>query len=157
MTAHPVPSELLLAEGDRLARQLMQVLPATLEQQERVVLLGRSLAVNLINALLPTIEQISRRQDTPLYPLLELDSAGQSVIEVVRSDGEVVRRLPVRDVLETLLFQKGRLHPLVYAGLTDALSGSEHHATRQLVSILRGRPVLGALEAVLKDILNAAP
>lgn len=150
-------SELLLAEGDRLARRLMQVLPATLDDQNRVILLGRSLAVNLVQALLPTIEQISRRQDTPLHPLLESDADGNAFIEVVNFRGEVVRQLPVRDLLEGLLFVRGRLHPVVSPRLEEGLRGDEHHATRELVAVLRCRPVLEGLQSILKDVLNAVP
>ncbi|RJF73492.1 hypothetical protein D3875_20025 [Deinococcus cavernae] len=149
-------SELLLLEGDRLSRRLMQLLPVTLEDQERVILLGRSLAVNLVNALLPTIEQVSRRQDTPLHTLLESDREGNAVIEIVNFDGELLSRLPVRDCLEQLLFQRGKLHPKVLESLTDALQGDEHRATRELVSLLRSRSVLDGLQGVLKNILKAA-
>lgn len=147
-------ASLLLDEGDRLARHLMQVLPVTLNDQDRVTLLGRSLAVNLVNALLPTIEQISRRQDNPLHPLLETDRDGWALVEIVNADGEITQRLPVRDLLGELLFQRGRLHPAVKASLTTALSGDEHHATRELVLLLRSRPVLDALHKVLLNILK---
>lgn len=43
----------LLAEGDRLARHLGQTLHAGLSDQTRLILLGRSLATNLVNAFLP--------------------------------------------------------------------------------------------------------
>lgn len=147
-------ADLLLAEGDRLARQFGQVLPVRLQDQERVTLLGRSLAVNLVNALLPTIEQVSRRQEKPLYALLDTDQGGNALIEVVNADGELTRRIPVRDVLERLLFVRGRLHPGVQASLTEALQGDEHHATRELVSLLRSKPVLDALQKLLLSILN---
>lgn len=150
MTDH----DLLLAEGDRLSRQLMQVLPVTLADQERVNFLGRSLAVNLVNALLPTIEQISRRQEKPLHALLDVDQGGNAVIEIVNSDGEITRRIPVRDVLERLLFLRGRLHPGVQASLTAAMQGDEHHATRELVNVLRSKPVLDALHKLLLSVLN---
>ena len=150
-------SELLLAEGDALSRRLMQLLPVTLDDQNRVTLLGRSLAVNLVNALLPTIEQVSRRQDTPLHTVLEADREGNAVIEIVNFDGELLYRLPVRDYLEGLLFQRGKLHPKVMESLTDALQGDEHRTTRELVSLLRSRPVLQSLERVLHSILKAAP
>ncbi|MCD0171248.1 hypothetical protein IHN59_16600, partial [Deinococcus sp. 23YEL01] len=44
------PQAALMAEGDRLARHLTQTLGATLPDQPRLTLLGRSLALNLVNA-----------------------------------------------------------------------------------------------------------
>ncbi|WP_291426230.1 hypothetical protein [Deinococcus sp.] len=147
-------SELLLAEGDRLARLLAQKLPVTLDHETRTALIGRSLAVNLINALLPTIEQISRRAGTPLHALLEADARGRAIIEIISGDGELLRRLPVDDVLNELLFRQGRLHPTVLGHLQDALSGDEHHATRALASCLRSRPVLDAMQKLLTGLLK---
>ena len=146
--------ERLLAEGDRLARQLAQRLPVTLAQEPRVVLIGRSLAANLIPALLPTIEQISRRAGKPLHAVLGDDERDRSVVVVVNGDGEVQRRLPVDDVLAGLLFRQGRLHPKVAEHLQDALSGDEHHATRALAACLRSRPVLDGMQRLLQDLLR---
>ena len=135
----------LLEEGDRLARHLAQVLPVSAQDSARVFLLGRSLSSNLMAALLPTIEQISRRAGTPLHALLEPDERGRLVLEIISADGELVCRLPTEDVLRDLLFVRGRLHPVVQSHLTDALSGDEHHATRALVACLKSRPVLDAM------------
>ncbi len=145
--------ETVLAEGDRLARHLAQVLPATLEGQGRVVLLGRSLCSNLMAALPPTIEQVSRRAGKPLHALLDTDERGRLVLETVNADGEITRRLPVDDLLQGLLFVRGRLHPTLHTHLNDALSGDEHHATRALASALRSTPVLDAMQKLLQSLL----
>lgn len=150
MTSDP----LLLAEGDRLARHLGQTLRVSSADSERIVLVGRSLAVNLIGAFVPTVEQISRRSGQPMHALVQADELGQACVTVVNSDGEITQRLPVADLLQDLLFRQGRLHPTVLAHLQDALSGDEHHATRALASCLRSRPVLDALQRVLLGILK---
>lgn len=144
----------LLAEGDLLARHLAQVLPVTLHDQSRVQLLGRSLSTNLVAALLPTIEQVSRRQGTPLHALLDPDERGRLVLETVNADGEITHRLPIDDLLERLLFVRGRLHPVVQTHLQDALSGDEHHATRALVGVFRSRPVLEGMQKLLQTLLK---
>lgn len=118
-----------------------------------MVLLGRSLATNLLGALRPTLEQVSRRQGQPVQTELLLDE-GVLLLVVVDADGEIVRRLPVSDLLGDLLFQRGRLHPLVAAKLTEALDGDEHHATRKLVELFRSRPVLEGLQRVLLGALK---
>jgi hypothetical protein len=132
-------------EGDRLARHLAQTLDATLHDQPRLVFLGRSLALNLVRAFLPTVEHVTGRAGKPLHALLELDERGRVVVQTVTGDGELNAVLPVDDLLRDLLFIRGLLHPVVRAHLQEAVRGDEHHATRALVACLKSRPVLDAM------------
>lgn len=144
----------LNAEGDRLARQLAQLLPVTLHDQTRVVLLGRSLVHNLLSALSATAEQISRHAGTPLHALLEPDDRGRVRLRIVSADGEITHDLPAEDVLGELLLRRGQLHPVLRDHLHRALSGDEHRATRELAAALRSRPVLDALGQLLRRLMN---
>lgn len=152
MTSDP----LLLAEGDRLARLLGQTLRVTASDSERLVLIGRSLAVNLVGAIVPTIEQISRRSGQPLHALVQADERERPCIVIVNADGEITQRLPADDLWQDLLFRQGRLHPTVWQHLQDAVMGDEHHATRALANCLRSRPVLDALQRLLNQLLKTA-
>nr|WP_184128970.1 hypothetical protein [Deinococcus humi] len=132
-------------EGDRLARHLAQTLDATLHDQPRLIFLGRSLALNLVRAFLPTVEHVTGRAGKPLHALLELDERGRVVVQTVTGDGELNAVLPVDDLLRDLLFVSGLLNPVVRSHLQEAVRGDEHHATRALVACLKSRPVLDAM------------
>ena len=148
------PDTLLLHEGDRLTRTLAQTLNARPDEQPRVTLLGRSLAVNLVNALVPTIEQVARHAGQTLHAHIIPDDRGRALVEVVNADGERHARLPVEDLLRDALMRGAHLHPTVRAHLQDALRGSEHHATRALASTLRSAPVMDALRRQLTSLLR---
>ncbi|WP_216317731.1 hypothetical protein [Deinococcus aestuarii] len=148
------PQALLRAEGERLARRLTQTLGGGAADVDRAHLLGLSLAVNLVNAFLPTVEQVSRHAGRPLHAHLVGDERGRAVVETVTQGGERHARLPVDDLLGSALFVGGRLHPTVQAHLTDAMRGSEHHATRALAACLKSAPVLGALRRHLTKLLQ---
>ncbi|MDB5045322.1 MAG: hypothetical protein JWQ08_1372 [Deinococcus sp.] len=155
MTAGPPdPQAALMQEGDRLAQQLAQTLHIQNGDQERLLLLGRSLAVNLIQSLIPTIEQITRHAGKPLHALLTTDERGRALVQTVTPDGELRARLPAEDLLEDLLYTRGRLHPVVQVHLQDALTGSEHHATRALADALRSKVVLEALRRTLTRLMR---
>ncbi|WP_412028802.1 hypothetical protein [Deinococcus yunweiensis] len=147
----------MLDEGDRLSRELAQTLHVTLEGQERVVLLGRSLSVNLIPAVQETLEVISRRAGRPLHALLIVDDRGRPVLQIVNADGVIERVLPADDVFRDLLTVRGRLEPTVRTHLQDGLSGDEHHATRCLVACLRSRAVLTAMQRMVSALLSPVP
>ena len=138
-------TQALMDEGDRLARHLAQTLDATLHDQPRLIFLGRSLALNLVRAFLPTVEHVTGRAGKPLHALLELDERGRAVVQTVTGDGELHAVLPVDDLLRDLLFARGLLNPVVRAHLQEAVRGDEHHATRALVACLKSRPVLDAM------------
>lgn len=144
----------LLDEGDRLARTLAQTLHCTLDDQPRLVLLGRSLAVNLLPAFQDTLELISRRMGRPQRGALELDELGRLTLQTVDSDGVLRHRLGVDDLIAGLLFIRGRLEPTVRAHLQGGLSGDEHHATRALVQCLNSRPVLRAMQRQISALLG---
>lgn len=143
---HPDPeTQALMDEGDRLARYLAQTLDATLHDQPRLVFLGRSLALNLVRAFVPTVEHVSGRAGTPLHAVLDLDERGRAVVQTVTADGELNAVLPVDDLLRDLLFVRGALNPVVRDHLQAAVGGDEHRATRALVACLKSRPVLDAM------------
>ncbi|WP_420597391.1 hypothetical protein [Deinococcus sp.] len=153
----PLPDDvraLLIAEGDVLARRLSQQLHAPLERQERITLYGRSLALNLVQALLPTVEQITWRMEKPLSAHLSTDLRGRAVVQTVTFDGELHRNLPADDLIEEALFVRGRLHPKIQEELLGALHGSEHAATRALVACLKSKPVLDATQRYLRGLLR---
>ncbi|GAA4005804.1 hypothetical protein GCM10022631_16400 [Deinococcus rubellus] len=153
----PLPDEaraLLIDEGDRLARRLAQQLHAPLERQDRLTLYGRSLALNLVQALLPTVEQITWRMDRPLSAHVTSDLRGRAVVQTVTFDGELHSNLPADDLIETALFGRGQLHPKIREELLGALHGSEHAATRALVACLKSKPVLDATQRYLQGLLR---
>lgn len=153
----PLPDEaraLLIEEGDRLSRRLAQQLHAPLERQDRLTLYGRSLALNLVQALLPTVEQITWRMDKPLSAHITSDLRGRAVVQTVTFDGERHSDLPADDLIEAALFGRGRLHPKIREELLGALHGSEHAATRALVACLKSRPVLDATQRYLRGLLR---
>ena len=145
---------LLLAEGDLLSRRLAQGLHAPLERQDRITLYGRSLVFNLVQAMLPTVEQITWRMEKPLSAHVSSDLRGRAIVQTVSFDGELHHNLPVDDLVEAALFVRGRLHPTIQEHLLGALQGSEHAATRALVACLKSRPVLGATQTYLKALLR---
>lgn len=147
--------ENLMLEGDRLARQLAQSIHGTLHDQNRMVFLGRSLALNLVNAFIPTVEHVSRHAGTPLHASLTTDERQRPILQIVNSDGEILPPLPVDDLLQHLLYSRGRLHPTVYGHLADGVRGDEHHATRALVQCLRSKPVLDAMQRQITAMLKA--
>lgn len=120
-----------------------------------MILLGRSLVVNLIPAVQETLEVISRRAGRPLHAPLVVDDRGRPVLQIVTADGVVGRVLPADDVVRDLLYVRGRLEPTVHAHLQDGLTGDEHHATRCLVACLRSRAVLSALQRLVAGLLRA--
>lgn len=141
-------------EGDRLARHLAQTLDAGLHEQPRLIFLGRSLALNLVRAFLPTVEHVSRRAGTPLHAVLMSDGRGRAAVQTVTPDGELGRALPVDDLLRDLLYRRGALHPVVRGHLQGAVGGDEHHATRSLVACLKSRPVLDALGRQVQGLMG---
>lgn len=143
----------LLLEGDRLARELAQILHGTLAEQGRVVLLGRSLAVNLIPAFQDTLELVSRRAGRPLRAVLMLDERGRAILQTVNADETPAQRLSADDLMRNLLYERGRLDPVVRAHLQGALSGDEHQATRALVQCLKSRSVLLSLRRQIIALL----
>ncbi|EYB67604.1 hypothetical protein DEIPH_ctg033orf0003 [Deinococcus phoenicis] len=147
---------LLYAEGERLARRLTQTLGGGEADVARAHLLGLSLAVNLVNALVPTVEQVSRHAGRPLHAHVTGDDRGRAVVETVTPDGERHTRLPVDDLLDSALYRGGRLHPTVHAHLAGAMQGSEHHAARALAACLKSAPVLDALRLHLTALLKTA-
>ncbi|GAA5514391.1 hypothetical protein Dcar01_03146 [Deinococcus carri] len=150
------PQALLHAEGERLARRLAQTLGGGEADVARAHLLGLSLAVNLVNALLPTVEQVTRHAGRPLHAHLTSDGRGRAVVETVTPAGERHARLPVDDLLDSALYRGGRLHPTVHSHLAEAMHGSEHHATRALAACLKSAPVLDALRRHLTALLKTA-
>ncbi|MVN88404.1 hypothetical protein GO986_16795 [Deinococcus sp. HMF7620] len=146
----------LLAEGDTLARHLTQTLHVTVDDPARLTLLGRSLATNLVGALLPTAEHVSRRAGLPVLTSLTLDPWGRLQVQTCTPDGELRARLGVDDLLLNLLFTRThRLHPQVQEALQGALGGSEHQATRALVACLRSPPVLRGMETCVRLLMTA--
>lgn len=155
--APPDPGDaqaLLYAEGERLARRLSQTLGGGEADVARAHLIGLSLAVNLVNALVPTVEQVTRHAGRPLHAQVVADARGRAVVETVTPDGERHARLPVDDLLEAALYRGGRLHPTVAAHLEEAMGGSEHHATRALAACLKSAPVLDTLRRQLTALLK---
>ncbi len=146
--------DLLIAEGDLLARRLAQQLSAPLERQERLQFYGRSLALNMLQALPPTAEQITRRAGRPLQVALKADERGRAELWAVTVDGEPVQVLAAQDLLEEALFVRGQLHPVIATELLSALHGSEHAATRALVRCLKSRPVLQATQQYLQQLIK---
>lgn len=149
------PQALLRDEGERLARRLMQTLGSGEGDVTRAHVLGLSLVVNLVNALLPTAEQVSRRAGRPVQARLVTDERGRAVVQTITPDGRQLGHLPVDDLLMEALERGGRLHPTVAAHLADAMTGSEHHMTRALAACLRSAPVLDALRRQLTVMLRA--
>lgn len=147
------PQAALMAEGDRLARHLTQTLEATLPDQPRLTLLGRSLALNLVNAFVPALEHISRRAGRPLHATLTVDDRARPLLITTTPDGESGPALSADDLLRDLLFVRGHLHPVVREHLQGGLRGSEHQATRALVSCLNSRPVLDAMTRAVQTLL----
>ncbi len=149
----PAPLTLLNDEGDRLARHLTQTLHVTEHQLTRTTLIGRTLAYNLLQAFSPTLEQITRRAGHPLQAQLTTDDRGRALLHITTPDGEERARLPAEDLLHTLLYTHGRLHPTLHTHLRDALTGDEHHATRALVAALRSKPVMDAMNRELQKLM----
>lgn len=148
------PQAALMAEGDRLARHLTQTLGATLPDQSRLTLLGRSLALNLVNAFVPTLEHVSRRAEQPLHATLSVDDRGRPLLITATPDGESGPALSADDLLRDLLFVRGHLHPTVREHLQGGLRGSEHQATRALVACLNSRPVLDAMTCTVQTLMT---
>ncbi|GAA0499126.1 hypothetical protein [Deinococcus depolymerans] len=149
----PDPQAALMAEGDRLARHLAQTLGATLPDQPRLTLLGRSLALNLVNAFVPTLEHVTRRAGSPLHAALTVDDRGRPLLQTATPDGEAGPALSADDLLRDLLFVRGHLHPTVRDHLQAGLGGSEHQATRALVACLNSRPVLDAMTRAVQALM----
>ncbi|BBN95480.1 hypothetical protein DEIGR_101058 [Deinococcus grandis] len=148
----PDPHAALMTEGDRLARQLTQTLHVTAHDPPRLTLLGRSLALNLTRAFQQTIEHVTRHAGHPVHAQLTCDAHGHATLHLTRA-GPSSRDLPAADLLRDLLWPHGTLHPAIREHLQDALSGSEHHATRALVAALRHPSVLKGMEAKIRAAL----
>ncbi len=149
----PAPLTLLNDEGDRLARHLTQTLHVTEPQLTRATLIGRTLAFNLLQAFPPPHAQITRPAGPPHQAQQITDDPGPAQRHTPTPGGADRSRLPADDLLHTLLFTHGRLHPTVHAHLQDALSGDEHHATRALVAALRSKPVMDAMNRELQKLM----
>ncbi|MFC4452184.1 hypothetical protein [Deinococcus sonorensis] len=136
---------LLLAEGDRLASRLIQHFPVGLHNLERAHLVGRTVAVTLVEAFLPTAETITRRLAQPLSLYVSADTRGRPELLAVNRDGEALEHLPVDELLERALYVRGRLHPQVRAELVAALQAeNERGASLALVRLFRLPQVLDA-------------
>ncbi|UBV43411.1 hypothetical protein LAJ19_04135 [Deinococcus taeanensis] len=143
----------LMAEGDGLARHLTQTLHVTTHDPARLTLLGRSLALNLVQAYQGAVEHVTRRAGHPIHAGLSTDPRGRAQLVFTGPPGFTQPPQPAEDLLRDLLFIRGRLHPAVQGHLQGALSGSEHHATRALVACLRSPPVMQALERQIRQLL----
>ncbi|WP_309573191.1 hypothetical protein [Deinococcus sp.] len=119
-----------------------------------MILLGRSLTVNLLPAFQETLEVISRRAGRPLRALLALDERQRPALQIVDGDGVIRRSLPAADLIRDLLYVRGRLEPTVRGHLQDGVRGDEHHATRALVSCLKSRAVLLAMQRLVSAQLT---
>ncbi|MDK2010898.1 MULTISPECIES: hypothetical protein [unclassified Deinococcus] len=148
----PDPHAALMTEGDRLARQLTQTLHVTTHDPARLTLLGRSLALNLVNAFQQTLEHVTRHAGHPVHAQLTCDTHGHATLHLTRA-GQSLGHLPAADLLRDLLWPRGYLHPAVHAHLQGGLSGSEHHATRALVAALRHPSVMTGMEAKIRAVL----
>ncbi len=148
----PDPHAALMTEGDRLARQLTQTLHVTTHDPARLTLLGRSLALNLVNAFGQTLEHVTRHAGHPVHAELTQDAHGHATLHLTRA-GQPLGDLPAADLLRDLLWPHGTLHPAIREHLQNALSGSEHHATRALVAALRHPSVLKGMEAKIRAAL----
>lgn len=151
------PHAALMTEGDRIARHLTQTLHVTAHDPARLTLLGRSLALNLTRAFQQTIEHVTRHAGHPVHAELTQDAHGHATLHLTRA-GPSSRDLPLgdlpaADLLRDLLWPHGTLHPAIREHLQDALSGSEHHATRALVAALRHPSVLKGMEAKIRAAL----
>ncbi len=136
---------LLLAEGDRLASRLIQQFPVGLTDLERAHLVGRSVALNLVEAFIPTAETITRRLGQPLRLFLAADARGRAELLAVNADGEALDGVSVDDLLDRALFRRGRLHPQAETELRAALeAGNVNGATLALVRLMRLPCVLDA-------------
>jgi len=141
---------LLLAEGDWLAKRLVQHVAVRQGDLERSYVVGRSVAVNLVQAFLPTAETVTRRLARPLTLYLSTDERGRAEILAVDADGMPEERLPVDELIEAALYRQGRLIPQARAELEEAmLAPSERAMTLALIRLFRLRCVLDATGAAL--------
>lgn len=141
---------LLLSEGDRLAARLVQHFPLGTGDLTRAYVVGRSVAVNLVQAFFPTAEAVTRRLARPLTLYLSADERGRAVILAVDQDGESQERLDVDELLEQALYRHGRLIPQARTELQEAMQApSERAMTLALIRLFRLRCVLDATGAAL--------
>ncbi|WP_407540880.1 hypothetical protein Q0M94_05700 [Deinococcus radiomollis] len=134
---------LLMEEGDRLADDLARRLNTAPEQEERLMFIGRTLAVNLVRVFIQTVEDVTRKVGQPLRAMVTRDELERPELLVVTGDGEVRERIAVDGLLKSAFYLNGRLHPAVETHLrTAAEAGNENLATRALVACLKSRPVL---------------
>lgn len=132
-----------MEEGDRLADDLARRLNTGPEQEERLMFIGRTLAVNLVRVFMQTVEDVTRKVGQPLRALVTRDELERPELLVVTADGEVRERIAVDGLLKSAFYLNGQLHPAVEAHLrTAAEAGNENLATRALVACLKSRPVL---------------
>ena len=141
---------LLLAEGDRLAARLVQHFPVRGGDLERTYVVGRSIAVNLVQAFFPTAEAVTRQLARPLTLYLSADERGRAEILAMDVDGVPEERLAVDELLESALYRQGRLIPQARTELAQAMqAGSERAMTLALIRLFRLRCVLDATGAAL--------
>ena len=134
---------LLMEEGDRLADDLVRRLHTAPEQKERLMFIGRTLAVNLVRVFVQTVEDVTRKVGQPLRALVTRGELERPELLVVTADGEVRERIAVDELLNSAFYLNGRLHPAVETHLRAAAeAGNENLATRALVACLKSRPVL---------------
>ncbi|MGY2895556.1 hypothetical protein [Deinococcus sp. UYEF24] len=134
---------LLMEEGDRLADDLARRLNTAPEQEERLMFIGRTLAVNLVRVFMQTVEDVTRKVGQPLRALVTRGELERPELLVMTADGELRERVAVDELLNSAFYLSGRLHPAVEPHLRAAAeAGNENLATRALVACLKSRPVL---------------
>lgn len=139
----PNDQTLLMEEGDRLADDLARRWNAAAGQQDRLQLIGRTLAVNLVRVFMETVQDVTRRVGRPLRTTIVQDALGRPEIVVVTADGEVRERIAVDDLLNRAFYSGSGLRPVVETHLRAALeAGNENLAVRAMVACLKSRPVV---------------
>ena len=134
---------LLMSEGDRLADDLTRRWSTAADQHDRLQLIGRTLAVNLVRVFMETVQDVTRRVSRPLQTMIVQDALGRPEIVVVTADGEVRERIPVDDLLNRAFYSGSGLRPVVETHLRAALeAGNENLAVRAMVACLKSRPVV---------------
>ena len=139
----PDDQTLLIEEGDRLAGDLARRWSTPDGQHDRLQLIGRTLAVNLVRVFMETVQDVTRRVGRPLQTMIVQDALGRPEIVIVTADGEVRERIPVDDLLNRAFYSGSGLRPVVETHLRSALeAGNENLAVRARVACLKSRPVV---------------
>ncbi len=139
----PDDQTLLMEEGDRLADDLARRWNAATDQQDRLQLIGRTLAVNLVRVFMETVQDVTRRVGHPLRTMIVQDTIGRPEIVVVTADGEVRERIAVGELLNRAFYAGSGLRPVVETHMRAALeAGNENLAVRAMVACLKSRPVV---------------